>query len=81
MKTNQSNKPENDSPDPVHPDPVHDDVVPVVGAENYAAFDLWMNVQLSQLVARWEYMASPKARHAATQAAFGRRFTAPRKAK
>lgn len=76
MKTNESKTPENGSPDPVHPE-----AAPATIAENYAAFDLWMNVQLSQLVARWEHMASPKARHAGAQAAFGRRFSAPRKAK
>lgn len=76
MKSQNPNPADNDSPDPVLPD-----VVPVALDDEYEAFDLWMNVQLSQLVARWEHLAAPKARRNAAQVDFGRRFSKPRKAK
>ncbi len=47
--------------------------------ESFEVFDLWMTVQLSQLVAKWERLAAPNARRAAT--VIGPRFGKPRKAK
>jgi len=32
-----------------------------VEADEYEAFGVWMNVQLSQLVARWKHLAAPNA--------------------
>ena len=29
--------------------------------DEYEAFGLWMNIQLSQLVARWKHLAAPNA--------------------
>jgi hypothetical protein len=52
---------------------------PVATADEYEVFGLWMNVQLSQLVARWSHLAAPKA--AQTEFATSRRFSKPRKAK
>jgi hypothetical protein len=67
---------------PKQPDPL-DNVLPagppVATGDEYEAFGLWMNVQLSQLVARWKHLAAPKAVQA--EFAHARRFSAPRKAK
>lgn len=52
---------------------------PVALGDEYEAFGLWMNVQLSQLVARWKHLAAPKAAQA--ELVHSRRFSAPRKAK
>ena len=52
---------------------------PVATADEYEVFGLWMNVQLSQLVARWSHLAAPKA--AQVEFAQSRRFSKPRKAK
>jgi hypothetical protein len=58
--------------------------LPVVSAapldDPYEVFGLWMNVQLSQLVAKWSHAAAPNAKRAATKD-FGRRISAPRKPK
>ena len=54
---------------------------PVAASDDatYEVFGLWMNVQLSQLVAKWERFAAPNARR--TGGSFGPRFGKPRKAK
>ena len=63
-----------DVPDPLPP------AGPVVAVtDDYEAFGLWMNVQLSQLVARWSHLASPRASHGEFETS--KRFSAPRKAK
>jgi hypothetical protein len=46
---------------------------------DYEAFGLWMNVQLSQLVARWGHLAAPRA--SKSEFPLSGRFSAPRKAK
>jgi hypothetical protein len=62
-----------DVPDPLPAGP------PVAVSDDYEAFGLWMNVQLSQLVARWNHLASPNARRVEQKQE--RRFSLPRKAK
>ena len=58
--------------------------LPVVSAapidDPYEVFGLWMNVQLSQLVAKWSHCAAPNAKRAGAKD-FGRRISAPRKPK
>ena len=63
----------NDVPDPLPAGP------PVAVSDDYEAFGLWMNVQLSQLVARWNHLAAPQAKRI-VQKQEGR-FSLPRKAK
>jgi hypothetical protein len=72
MKSHNKNKP------PV-PDPLPPAGPPVAMDDEYEAFGLWMNVQLSQLVARWKHLAAPRA--ASTEFQLSKRFSAPRKAK
>jgi hypothetical protein len=62
-----------DVPDPLPAGP------PVALSDDYEAFGLWMNVQLSQLVARWNHLAAPKAK--LNYQVQERRFSLPRKAK
>ncbi|MGC3968548.1 MAG: hypothetical protein QM775_14555 [Pirellulales bacterium] len=51
-------------------------------SEDYEAFGLWMNVQLSQLVARWKHLAAPAASaKASLEGRNNRKFGKPRKAK
>lgn len=54
-------------------------LVATLADDPYEVFGLWMNVQLSQLVAKWEPLAAPNAKKAKQD--FGRRFSAPHKAK
>lgn len=72
MKTPKKAKP------PV-PDPLPPAGPPVAMNDEYEAFGLWMNVQLSQLVARWNHLAAPRA--ATAEFALSKRFSTPRKAK
>jgi hypothetical protein len=48
---------------PLKPLVSHDDeaTLVLVESEPFAAFDRWMDEQLSQLVAKWAHMASPRA--------------------
>lgn len=61
------------------PDPLPQAGPPVAVGDDYEAFGLWMNVQLSQLVARWNHLAAPRASNSEFDTS--KRFTAPRKAK
>jgi len=58
------------------------EAAPIFGddLEQYESFGLWMNVQLSQLVARWNHLAAPRAA-SHVQFQVGTRFAKPRKAK
>lgn len=64
---------------PKVPDPLPPVGPPVALDDEYEAFGLWMNVQLSQLVARWKHLAAPRASR--PEVDLGHRFSKPRKAK
>lgn len=70
--------PHKDEPQNV-PDPLPPAGPPVALSDDYEAFGLWMNVQLSQLVARWKHLAAPRASRSEFDPS--KRFSAPRKAK
>lgn len=48
---------------------------PVATGDEYEVFGLWMNVQLSQLVARWKHLAAPKASQTPAEFAESRRIS------
>ncbi len=53
-----------------------------VESDEFEAFGLWMNIQLSQLVARWKHLAAPAATAGASlEGRNKRKFGAPKKAK
>lgn len=64
---------------PPVPDPLPPAGPSVAMETDYEAFGLWMNVQLSQLVARWGHLAAPRA--SKSEFPLSGRFSAPRKAK
>ncbi|MCE9604806.1 MAG: hypothetical protein K8U03_07890 [Planctomycetia bacterium] len=51
----------------------------VASADDYEVFGLWMNVQLSALVARWKHLAAPNSDTLGENR--NRAFGAPHKAK
>ncbi len=53
-----------------------------VETDEFEAFGLWMNIQLSQLVARWKHLAAPAATAGASlEGRNKRKFGPPKKAK
>ncbi|MBL9081036.1 MAG: hypothetical protein JNK76_04480 [Planctomycetales bacterium] len=82
MNFNDANTNEAFPTDPSDPTSTPAAPAVIVEADDYEAFGLWMNVQLSQLVARWKHLASPAAAAGSSlEGRNSRKFDKPRKAK
>lgn len=70
---------ETDPPDSSKMQTAHALPLDVAAGDDYEVFGLWMNVQLSALVARWKHLAAPNSETVADSR--NRKFGAPKKAK
>lgn len=70
---------ETDPPDAPKTQTAHALPLDVAAGDDYEVFGLWMNVQLSALVARWKHLAAPNADTVADSR--NRKFGPPHKAK
>jgi len=70
---------ETDPPDSSKLQTVHALPLDVAAGDDYQVFGLWMNVQLSALVARWKHLAAPNSDTLSDSR--NRKFGAPKKAK
>jgi len=70
---------ETDPPDSPKTQTAHALPLDVAAGDDYEVFGLWMNVQLSALVARWKHLAAPNTETVVDSR--NRKFGPPHKAK